>query len=211
MLRITPQLNADAAKKYQAQHLSKGDYYLTESENYGRWQGQGAGMLGLEEGSVISKKDYDRLCENKRPDDDSRLTMRNKGNRRVAYDFTFSVPKDVSVLAYTTRDQRIIDAFHDSCRYTMREVERDACVRNRKHGADDDRKSGNLVIAEFRHDTSRPVRANVPDPHLHAHYVVFNASYDPVEKKFKAVQFGELKRDGPYYQEIQINRFAYAM
>ena len=66
MLRITPQLNADAAKKYQAQHLSKGDYYLSESENYGRWQGQGAEMLGLKEGSVISKKDYDRLCENKR-------------------------------------------------------------------------------------------------------------------------------------------------
>jgi conjugative relaxase-like TrwC/TraI family protein len=211
MLRITPQMNADAAKRYQAQHLSKGDYYLSETENYGRWQGQGAEMLGLKEGSVIAKKDYDRLCENKRPDDDSRLTMRNKGNRRVAYDFTFSVPKDVSVLAYTTKDQRIIDAFHDSCRYTMREVERDACVRNRKHGADDDRKSRNLVIAEFRHDTSRPVGANVPDPHLHAHYVVFNASYDPVEKRFKAVQFGELKRDGPYYQEIQINRFAYSM
>jgi conjugative relaxase-like TrwC/TraI family protein len=211
MLRITPQLNADAAKKYQAQHLSKGDYYLSESENFGHWQGHGAEMLGLKEGSVISKADYDRLCENKRPDDGSKLTMRNKGNRRVAYDFTFSVPKDVSVLAYTTRDQRIIDAFRDSCRYTMREVERDACVRNRKHGADDDRKSGNLVIAEFRHDTSRPVGAHVPDPHLHNHYVVFNASHDPVEKKFKAVQFGELKRDGPYYQEIQINRFAYSM
>ncbi len=56
MLRITPQLNADAAKKYQAQHLSKGDYYLSESENYGRWQGQGAEMLGLKEGSVISKR-----------------------------------------------------------------------------------------------------------------------------------------------------------
>ena len=211
MLRITPQMNAEAAKRYQSQHLSKGDYYLRESENYGRWQGQGAEMLGLKEDSVISKADYDRLCENKRPDDGSKLTMRNKENRRVAYDFTFSVPKDVSVLAYTTHDQRIIDAFHESCRYTMREVERDTCVRNRKHGADEDRKSGNLVIAEFRHDTSRPVGANVPDPHLHAHYVVFNASYDPVEKRFKAVQFGELKRDGPYYQEIQINRFAHSM
>jgi conjugative relaxase-like TrwC/TraI family protein len=211
MLRITPQMNADAAKRYQAQHLSKGDYYLNGSENYGRWQGLGAEMLGLTEGSVIAKKDYDRLCENKRPDDGGRLTMRNVGNRRVAYDFTFSVPKDVSVLAYTTGDQRIMDSFHDSCRYTMREVERDACVRDRKHGADADRKSGNLVVAEFRHDTSRPVGAHVPDPHLHAHYVVFNASYDPVEKKFKAVQFGELKRDGPYYQEIQINRFAHSM
>jgi conjugative relaxase-like TrwC/TraI family protein len=211
MLRITPQLNADAAKRYQAQHLSKGDYYLSESENYGRWQGQGAEMLGLKEGSVIAKQDYDRLCENKRPDDGSRLTMRNKGNRRVAYDFTFSVPKDVSVLAYTTGDQRITEAFHESCRYTMREVEHDTSVRDRKHGADGDRKSGNLVVAEFRHDTSRPVGAHLPDPHLHAHYVVFNASFDPVEKKFKAVQFGELKRDGPYYQEIQINRFAYSM
>jgi hypothetical protein len=90
---------------------------------------------------------------------------------------------------------------------TMKEVEKDACVRDRKHGADGDRKSGNLVVAEFRHDTSRPVGAHVPDPHLHNHYVVFNASYDPAEKKFKAVQFGELKRDGPYYQEVQINRF----
>jgi conjugative relaxase-like TrwC/TraI family protein len=207
MLRITPQLNADAAKKYQAQHLSKGDYYLSENENYGHWQGQGAEMLGLKEGSVISKKDYDRLCENKRPDDGGKLTMRTKVHRRVAYDFTFSVPKDISVLAYTTGDQRIVDAFHESCRYTMKEVEKDACVRDRKHGADGDRKSGNLVVAEFRHDTSRPVGAHVPDPHLHNHYVVFNSSYDPVEKKFKAVQFGELKRDGPYYQEVQINRF----
>jgi hypothetical protein len=88
MLRITPQLNADAAKRYQAQHLSKGDYYLSESENYGRWQGQGAEMLGLKEGSVISKKDYDRLCENKRPDDGSSqaspligLSARNRARR----------------------------------------------------------------------------------------------------------------------------------
>jgi len=211
MLRITPQLNADAAKKYQAEHLSKGDYYLSELENYGRWQGQGAEMLGLKEGTVINKKDYDRLCENKRPDNGDKLTMRTRVHRRVAYDFTFSVPKDISVLAYTTGDQRIIDAFHESCRYTMREVEKDACVRERRGGADADRKSGNLVIAEFRHETSRPVDAHVPDPHLHAHYVVFNASYDPAEKKFKAVQFGELKRDGPYYQEVQINRFCTAL
>ena len=46
MLRITPQLNADAAKKYQAQHLSKGDYYLSENENYGHWQDKVPKCLG---------------------------------------------------------------------------------------------------------------------------------------------------------------------
>src|SRR5690606_4571456 len=37
-------------------------------------------------------------------------------------------------------------------------------------------------------------------PHLHAHCFVFNATWDKDEKKFKAGQFRNIKRDMPYYQ-----------
>jgi len=39
------------------------------------------------------------------------LTQRQKDNRRIGYDFNFHVPKSVSVLYATTKDDRILDAF----------------------------------------------------------------------------------------------------
>ena len=56
-----------------------------------------------------------------------------------------------------------------------------------------------MVWGEFIHFTARPVEGR-PDPHLHAHCYAFNATYDPVEEKWKAGQFGDIKRDGEYYE-----------
>src|SRR5260370_22796 len=53
--------------------------------------------------------------------------------------------------------------------------------------------------AEFIHTTSRPVDG-VPDPHLHAHCFAFNSTWDDQERRWKAGQFRELKRDAPYFQ-----------
>lgn len=38
------------------------------------------------------------------------------------------------------------------------------------------------------------------DPHLHAHCFVFNTTWDPTEGVWKAGQFGDLKRDAPYFE-----------
>src|SRR5690606_848862 len=53
--------------------------------------------------------------------------------------------------------------------------------------------------AEFIHTTSRPVDG-LPDPQLHAHVFVFNTTFDQAEKRWKAGQFRDLKRDAPYFQ-----------
>lgn len=68
-------------------------------------------------------------------------------------------------------------------------------------------KTGNMVWAEFHHFTARPVNG-VPDPHLHAHCFAFNATWDEPEQRWKAGQFGQLKREGAYYEAVFHTRFA---
>jgi hypothetical protein len=80
-------------------------------------------------------------------------------------------------------------------------------TRVRTNGRDEDRKTGNMVWAEFHHFTARPVNG-VPDPHLHAHCFAFNATWDEPEQRWKAGQFGQLKREGAYYEAVFHARFA---
>ena len=82
---------------------------------------------------------------------------------------------------------------------TMREMEAEMKTRIRTGGQDTDRTTGNMVWAEFIHTTSRPVDG-MPDPQLHAHVFVFNTTWDEEERRWKAGQFRELKRDAPYFQ-----------
>lgn len=81
----------------------------------------------------------------------------------------------------------------------MREMEAEMKTRVRKGRQDNDRTTGNMVWAEFIHTTSRPVDG-MPDPQLHAHVFAFNTTWDESEKRWKAGQFRELKRDAPYFQ-----------
>ena len=98
-----------------------------------------------------------------------------------------------------TEDEAVLDAFRESVHETMRDIEAEMKVRVRKKGRNEERVTGNLAYAEFVHFTSRPVD-EVPDPQLHAHCFVFNATYDPEEAAWKAAQFRDLKRDAPFWQ-----------
>jgi conjugative relaxase-like TrwC/TraI family protein len=137
--------------------------------------------------------------DNLHPRTGERLSPRRKDNRRAGYDFTFSAPKSVSVLYELSGDERILTAFRDSIKETMEEIEREMKTRVRKGGRNENRLTGNMVWAEFVHFTSRPVEGK-PDPHLHAHCFAPNISWDEREHRFKAGQFGELKRDAPYFE-----------
>jgi conjugative relaxase-like TrwC/TraI family protein len=117
----------------------------------------------------------------------------------VGYDFTFSVPKSVSLLYAMSGDKGIIDAFRGAVDETMREMEAEMKTRVRKKRQDFDRTTGEMVWVEFIHTTSRPVDG-IPDPQLHAHVFVFNTTWDDEERRWKAGQFRELKRDAPYFQ-----------
>ncbi|MGE3509285.1 MAG: MobF family relaxase, partial [Vicinamibacterales bacterium] len=169
------------------------------------WGGKAATRHGLS--GHVDAAGYYALVDNVNPQTGEQLTPRQKDNRRVGYDFTFSAPKPVSVLFELSGDQRILDAFRDSVRETMSEIESEMKTRVRVRGHDEDRVTGNLAYAEFVHFTARPVDG-IPDPHLHAHCLAFNTTFDDVEGRWKAGQFGDLKRDADYYESAFHARFA---
>lgn len=199
MLRIVQSTSSARAKSYYA----SGDYYARESitgqELPGQWRGKGAGLLGLK--GPISRVAWDRLCDNQRPDTGARLTPRRKAERRVGYDLNFHCPKSLSLLYGLTRDPRLLDAFTASVEDTMREIEAEARARVRANGQNEDRVTGNLVYGQFVHLTARP-EDGVPDPHLHAHCFVLNATQDFQGNQWKALQLGEIKRDAPYFEAV---------
>src|SRR6516162_2548059 len=193
MIRITQQDSAAAAKSY----YSTADYYSEGQELVGSWGGKGASRLGLQ--GTVDKFAFERLCDNLHPKTGEPLTVRTRAERRVGYDFTFSVPKSVSLLYALTGDQDIMSAFRGAVADTMREIEAEMKTRVRRKGQDTDRTTGNMVWAEFIHTTSRPVDG-LPDPQLHAHVFAFNTTWDGDEARWKAGQFADIKRDAPYFQ-----------
>ncbi len=193
MLRITAGTSAGQAKSY----YSTADYYTEGQELTGQWRGEGARLLGLS--GEIAPIQWDSLCDNVDPRSGETLTLRQKENRRVGFDFNFHVPKSVSILQGLTDDDRLLDAFRESVQETMRDIESEMQTRVRKAGRNEDRITGNAVWGEFVHFTSRPV-GEIPDPHLHAHCYLFNTTFDRDENTWKAAQIGDIKRDAPYFE-----------
>ncbi len=209
MLTAKPQLNLASAREYFREHLCTGDYYSAGQKVTGEWFGLGAAKLDLS--GAVKEADFLALCEGRNPVTGERMTARlnterreagrSVANRRVFYDFTLSPPKSVSILGLM-QDDRILALHQQAVRDTLRELEKFAETRVRKGGADGERVTGNVVAATFRHDTSREL-----DPHLHTHCVVFNATFDAHENRWKALQVHGMFRaqkfaENYYYHEL---------
>ena len=211
MVTAKTQFKLTNAKEYFENHLCVGDYYEEGQRVTGQWFGLGAERLGLS--GRVGAEAFLRLCENLHPASGDALTPRlnnmrmdkaggNATNRRIFYDFTFSPPKSVSVAALASADDRILEAHAQAVRSALREFEVFATTRVRVGRADCDRSTGNFVAAMFTHDTSRAL-----DPHLHTHCIVFNATFDATENRWKALQNYELLRarkfvENVYYHEL---------
>lgn len=205
MLRIIVNTSAASAKTYYNQGLAREDYYSQDKEIKGKWGGITSKLLQLPD--EVEKQHFERLADNIHPIKDEKLTPRTNSNRRVGYDINFHAPKSLSILHSQTKDERIVKAFQKAVNHTMRQLEKEAQTRVRKKGENKNRTTGNLVWAEYTHFTARPVN-NIPDPHLHIHAFTFNATYDAKEKKIKAVDIGNIKKNAPYYQAIFHNKLA---
>lgn len=204
MLRIIPIADSSQASRY----YTTSDYYTEEQELAGRWRGEGARRLGLS--GDIEKADWEALCHNRDPSTGERLTGRTRADRTVAYDFNLHAPKSLSLLYSMSKDERLLDAFRDAVDGTMHDIEAEMMTRVRKGGKNEERRTGNMAWGEYIHFTSRPVNA-VPDPHLHAHCVVLNATFDEQERQWKAGQFRELKRDAPYFEAVFHSRLSHRL
>lgn len=207
MLRITVNKSASAAKKYYSEsYYSEGkstqNYYSEKDQSIGTWGGKAAEKLNLTH--AIDKNDFADLCDNLNPKNHEQLTERKNIERRVGYDFTFNASKSIS-LAYTFGNENdkkeILQAFKDSVKETMSEIETGMQTRVRQKGQNENRETGNIIYGEFTHFTSRPVDG-IPDPHLHSHCFIFNATFDDKEQKWKAGEFGQIKKDAPYYESV---------
>lgn len=219
MVTAKTQYNLKNAEEYFEEHLAVGDYYDEGQRVAGEWIGLGAERLGL--AGKVRAEDFLRLCENQHPSSGETLTQRlnttrtesgeNAANRRIFFDFTFSPPKSVSIAGFLGKDERILEAHNRAVRSALREFEAFTATRVRVGGAQSDRLTGNFAAALFTHDTSRTL-----DPHLHTHCIVFNATFDAVENRWKALQNHELLRarkfaENAYYHELtrELRGFGY--
>jgi conjugative relaxase-like TrwC/TraI family protein len=197
---------------YSARHLEHSDYFSEGERIVGRWFGRGAEMLGLK-GSV-RREDFEALRQGLDPRDGEFLRQRQGADRvdsegetrsraRHLYDFTFSAPKSVSIMAVLCRDERLREAHTAAVAAALREVERYASARVRQHGANSDRMTGNLALAVYEHDASREL-----DPQLHTHAVAANLTYDGTEDRWKALQAGGIYERRAYLTEVYRNTLA---
>lgn len=155
---------------------SAGNYY-TDKDNYyvidsmgERWAGKGAEALGLSGG--VDQKVFTKVLEGRLPDgSDLSRTQDGANKHRPGYDFTFSAPKSVSVMAMLGGDKRLIEAHNRAVETAIKQIEAMASTRVMTEGRSETQLTGNLVMALFNHDTSRD-----QEPQLHTHTAVANVT-----------------------------------
>jgi conjugative relaxase-like TrwC/TraI family protein len=212
--------------------LKQSDYY---TKDVGRWGGKGSEILGLK--GEVERKDFIALANNRMPGDNGkRLTARtNKtrledvtdkktglkkidpdtggvekrevSNRRAGYDFTFSVPKSVSLYLALNDDKVLERMIAEALDETMAAIEARMETKVRKGYRQDNRISPNMVYAKFVHRETRPVDG-IPDPHYHIHVFAMNATLDEVEKEWKALEVGNMVCDRVFYEAHFHHRLA---
>ncbi len=216
MLSPKTQYNLANAKSYFKEHLCAGDYYTESEQVRGEWIGMGAAMLGLS--GIVKEDQFLALCENRHPATGKRLTLRQKttrrergsdtevANRRVFYDFTLSPPKSVSVAALVGGDERIVTAHAEAVRAAAAEFDQFATAQVHEGRKLWMRPTRNITAALFQHETSRAL-----DPHLHTHCIVFNATHDPEEGRWKALQNYRLLTAQKYVENVYYHTLAQAL
>ncbi len=82
------------------------------------------------------------------------------------YDFTFSIPKSVSLYLAVSEDKVVEDVIARALDETVATIEARMETKVRKGYEQDNRVSPNMVYAKFVHGETRPIDG-IPVPHYH--------------------------------------------
>ena len=163
------------AGRYYTDAVAKGreDYYQGSGEAPGAWSGAGAQLLELD--GRVDDDAFATVLGGVDPKSGNPLRSSRGPSRVAGFDLTFSAPKSVSVL-FGLADEDTVSAVrraHDhAVSQALGYVEREATFTRRGTNGREILRGEGLVIAAFRHRTSR-----AGDPQLHTHAVVANTTY----------------------------------
>jgi conjugative relaxase-like TrwC/TraI family protein len=222
MLNIEVNRSAEGVERYFDRELAVSDYFMKEP---GIWAGRGAERLGLR--GPVQRSQFVALLRNENPTTGKRLTARMNtsrqedgetiSNRQVGYGLVFGVPKSLSIYLAITGDEVVENIARSAVDETIRAMESEMQCKVRKGGLHQDRRTGELLYSKFFHRDSRPIDG-LSDPHWHVHCFLHNATFDPVEQRWKAGQFRGLIADKGYFQEYfhtllaqRLMRFGYKL
>ena len=191
--------SAQASSYYEAD-----DYYTGDGLSPSEWQGAGAVALGLS--GEVERDQFREMLDGKMPGGQQLGSVRDgEVQHRPGWDVTMSAPKSVSIMAEVAGDRRLVGAHDRAVKSALAFAERHtAATRIRDGGIVERQQTGNLVVASFRHDTSR-----AQDPQLHTHNVIMNATRD-VDGNWRSLEPRALyqlqKAIGAVYrQELAVN------
>ena len=174
------------------------DYYAKEGDS-AEWQGEGALELGLDGAidSELAKERFRQLLAGEvDPAEPGRRFGRKDSKERIGVDLTFSAPKSVSMQALIAGDPAIIRAHDAAVRSAIDAAEKMAQARQKIDGKTHIEKTEKLVVAKFRHETSRE-----KDPQLHTHAVVMNLT-QRADGKWRALKNDEIVKHTRYLGSV---------
>ncbi len=165
--------NADTAIFYlEAIANDRDDYYVTSGEVPGRWLGSASDLLGLD--GEVTPEDLRAVLDGLDPRTGEALVGYRKNS---GFDLTLSAPKSVSLLwglGDRATAEQVVAAHDQAVAAALAYLEDAACTVRRGKGGSTHHRAGGLVVAAFRHRTSRE-----PDPQLHTHLITANMALGP--------------------------------
>lgn len=195
-----------------------GMYYYTKEGNYlnlddcSNWYGRLAKVLNLSDS--VDAQPLACLLRGRSPTgemliDKSRLHSQpfsdasKKIKERAGVDLTTSAPKSVSLQALVFGDRRL-EIAHQVATVRMLDFleERYAITRQMQHGKRQKVITGQMVIAQFHHDTSREF-----DPQLHTHNIILNLQQLP-NGKWRSLDNAEIYQAKMLLGQIYRNELA---
>jgi conjugative relaxase-like TrwC/TraI family protein len=163
MLSIANVSNSAGASAYYEQ----ADDYYTADRSPSAWSGKAAEELGLE--GAVKPEDFRAMLDGRLPSGEQ---LHHSGaGRRGGTDLTFSAPKSVSIQLLVGGDKRLLQAHETAVARALDHAETLAACRVTADGLTTRQTTGNLAVAQFRHDLSRAA-----DPQLHTHCVTLNVT-----------------------------------